>query len=88
MISMKVEDRLEGASNFIPWKSRVLILLEENDLLQCVNEKVPEPEAKEDKPRWRKNDAKARKILVDLVRDQFIPRISKKMTTRKIPKTL
>ena len=56
MISMKVEDRLEGASNFIPWKSRVLLLLEENDLLQCVNEKVPEPKAGEDKLRWRKND--------------------------------
>ena len=68
MISMKVEDRLEGASNFIPWKSRVLLLLEENDLLQCVNEKVPEPEAEEDKPHWRKNDAKARRILVDSVR--------------------
>ena len=56
MISMKVEDRLEGASNFIPQKSRVLLLLEENDLLQCVNAKVPEPEAEEDKPCWRKND--------------------------------
>ena len=50
MISMKVEDRLEGASNFIPWKSRVL-LLEENDLLQYVKAKVPEPEVEEDKPR-------------------------------------
>ena len=44
MISMKVEDCLEGASNFIPYKSKVLLLLEENDLLQCVNEKVLEPE--------------------------------------------
>ena len=72
MISMKVEDRLEGASNFIPWKSRVL-LLEENDLLQCVNEKVLEPEAGEDKPRSRKDDAKARRILVDSVRDHLVP---------------
>ena len=69
MISMKVEDCLEGASNFIPWKSSVLLLLEENDLLQCVNEKVLEPEAGEDKPHWRKDDAKARRILVDSVRD-------------------
>ena len=45
---MKVEGRFEGASNFIPWKSRVLLLLEENDLLQCVNVKVPESEAEED----------------------------------------
>ena len=65
MISMKVEDHLEGASNFIPWKSRVLLLLEENDLLSFVNAKILEPEVEEDKPRRRKNDAKARRILVD-----------------------
>ena len=58
MINMKVEDRLEGASNFIPWNSWVLLLLEENDLLQFVKAKVPEPEVGEDKPRWRKDDAK------------------------------
>ena len=45
MINMKVEDHLEGASNFIFRKSRVLL---ENDLLQFVNAKVPEPKAEED----------------------------------------
>ena len=44
---MKVEDHLDGATNF-SWKSRVLIL-EENDLLKIVNQKVPEPKAEEDK---------------------------------------
>ena len=87
MINMKVEDRLEGASNFTPWKSRVLLLLEENDLLQFVKAKVPKPEAK-DKPRWRKDDAKARRILVDLVRDHFIPQISEKTMIRRMFKTL
>ena len=64
MIGMKVEDRLDGASNFISWKSRVLLILEENDLLKFVNEKVPEPEVEEDKSQWRKNDARARRLLV------------------------
>ena len=76
MINMKVEDRLEGSSNFIPWKYRVIILLEENDLLQFVNAKVLELEAEKDKPRWRKNDAKARRILVDSVKDHLVPQIS------------
>ena len=48
MIGMKVEDHLDGATNFISWKSRFLIL-EENDLLKLVNEKVSEPYAEEDK---------------------------------------
>ena len=77
MTNMKVEDCLEGASNFIPWKSRVL-LLEENDLLQFVKAKVPKPEAEEDKPRWRKDDAKARRILVDSVRDHLFLKSQKR----------
>ena len=38
---MKIEDHLDGATKFISWNSRVLIL-EENDLLNLVNEKVLE----------------------------------------------
>ena len=48
MIGMKVEDHLDGATNFISWKSRVLIL-GENDLLKLVNEKVTEQDVEEDK---------------------------------------
>ena len=55
MIGMKVEDHLDGATNFISWKSRVLIL-EENDFLKLVNEKVLEPDTEEDKSHWRKSD--------------------------------
>ena len=85
MIGMKVEDHLDGATNFISWKSRVLIL-EENDLLNLVNEKVPEPDAEEDKSDWRKSDCRARRILVDSVSDHLVPQISQKKTTRKISK--
>ena len=46
---MKVEDRFDGTSNFLSWKFRVLLILEENDLLKFVNEKVLEPKAEEDK---------------------------------------
>jgi hypothetical protein len=30
--TLKIEDRLEGATNFLSCKARVLLLLEENDL--------------------------------------------------------
>ena len=85
MIGMKVEDHLDGATNFISWKSRVLIL-EENDLLKLVNEKVQEPDVEEDKTHWRKSDCGARRILVDSVSDQLVPQISQKKTTRNILK--
>ena len=65
MIGMNVEDHLDGATNFISWKPRILLILEENDLLKFVNEKVPEPEAEEEKYQWRKSDAKEIRTLVD-----------------------
>ena len=87
MIGMKIEDHLDEATKFIPWKSRVLIL-EENDLLEFVNGNVPKPNAEEDKSHWRKSDARARRILVDSVKDHLVIQISQKKTTRKMFKTL
>ena len=77
MIGMKVEDNLDGATNFIFWMSIVLIL-EENDLLKLVNEKVPKPDIEDDKSHWRKSDCRARRILVDSVSDHLVAQISEK----------
>jgi hypothetical protein len=39
--SLRVEDRLDGASNFLSWKARVTLLLKENNLLEIVDKVVP-----------------------------------------------
>ena len=88
MIGMKVEDCLDGATNFISWKPRILLVLEENDLLKFVNEKVLELEVEEDKSQWRKSNAKARRILVDSVKDHLVLQVLEKKTSRKMFKTL
>jgi hypothetical protein len=36
--TLKLEDMLEGASNFCAWKARVLLLLEESDLKEYVED--------------------------------------------------
>ena len=76
MFSMNVEDRLDGTSNFSSWKSMVLLILEEKDLLKFMNEDVPEPEEEVEKAQWKKNDARERRILVDSVKDHLVPQIS------------
>jgi hypothetical protein len=35
--SFRVEERMEGATNFIEWKTNILLILEENDLLEYIN---------------------------------------------------
>ena len=87
MIGMKAEGHIVGATNFISWKSRVVIL-KENDLLKLFNEKIPEPNAEDDKSHWRESDARARRILVDSVTDNLVPEISKRKMTRNMFKTL
>jgi hypothetical protein len=74
--NVPVEDMLDGASNFNSWKSRLLITLEESDLMKFVEEFVPEPVDASEKSQWKKNDAKARKIIIYSVKDHLIPHIS------------
>ena len=88
MIGMKVEYCLDGATNFISWNPRILLILEERDLLKFVNEKFLEPEAKEAKSQWRKGDVKARRILVDSIKDHLVMQISENTTTINMFKTL
>ena len=41
--SLRVEERLDGASNFLSWKARVTFLLKEYDLWEIVDKVVPPP---------------------------------------------
>ena len=86
--SVSVEDRLDGASNFNSWKSRLLITLEESDLMKFVEEVVPEPDDASEKSQWKKNDARARRIIIYSVKDHLIMYISKLKTTKEMFDTL
>ena len=66
----------------------LVLILEENDLLKLVNEKVPEEDVEEDKSHWRKSDDRARRILVNSLRDHLVPQILQMKTTVKMFKTL
>jgi hypothetical protein len=76
-----VEDRLDGSSNFISWKSRLCITLEESDLLIMIEGTLPATSTDEEKVEWKTDDVKARKIIIYSVRDHLLPRISTLTTT-------
>jgi hypothetical protein len=85
---MRVEERMEGYGNFISWKHRLQMILDENDLLEHVTEGVPKPEEEEQKTKHKKNEKKAKRIVSDSVKDHLIPHISKLHTTRKMYEAL
>jgi len=82
--SLRAEDRLDGALNFISWKIRINNILEENDLDDYVNNVIAAPSDDVEKATHKKNQAKAKGILIDSVKDHFLPHISQKKTANEI----
>ena len=68
--------KIEGDDNFQAWKYRMLLILEENDLEIYVKEEVAEPEGEEDKARHKKGMVRAKRIIVDSIKDHLIPHVS------------
>jgi hypothetical protein len=85
---MRVEDRLEGYGNFRSWKHSLQMILDENDLLEHVAMGVPEPEEEEKKTKHKKNEKKAKRIVLDSVKDHLIPHIYELQTSRKMYEAL
>lgn len=81
---LPVEDRLDEASKYNSWKPRVLMAMEEHDILNFVEEDVPESEDNSRKYEWKKIGVKERNIMMDSVRDHLVPHISKLKTTKEM----
>ena len=80
--TLRVEDRLEGATNFRAWKARIIFLLEENDLKEYIEMVIPNPKDAQELATHRKREVKAKRVLLDFVKDHLIPHIFEKKTTK------
>ena len=76
--STKLEDKLEGIENFLAWKYRIGLILQENDLDKYVKEEVTEPEEAEAKEKHKKDMIRAQRIIADSIKDHLIPQVSYK----------
>jgi hypothetical protein len=83
-----MEDRLDGASNFSAWKSKLLVTLEEEDLLDATTKTLPETITELEKKIRKEDDVSARKIIIYSVRDHLLPRIANLKTAYDMYKTL
>jgi hypothetical protein len=66
---------LEGASNFIPWKFKLQMLLEEVEILEHVVKEIPTPTSSTWLIVHVKREAKAKKISCDSMKDHLIPHV-------------
>ena len=82
--SMRVEDRLDRENKFRSWKHRILLILEENELLDHVKQVLPEPKEEDTKAKYKKNEIKAKRILTDSIKDHLIPNVSEFKTPKEM----
>ena len=68
---LRIEDRLDGVANFSPWKARIVLILQQNELWDIVNSTqaspVTVPTGAVDKATFDKKDIKAKRIILDHV---------------------
>ena len=87
-ISVNAEDRLEGASNFNVWKLKILNILQEHDLEQYVTSVMEEPTSNVERAAFSRNQAKAKLIIFDSVKDNIMPVMTSLMTSKDCMDTL
>jgi hypothetical protein len=94
MNSMKSENKLDGASNFRAWKTRIDLILAKNKVLDIVKGKIVKPEFEEGEEKEPQNvaamekfkdvDINAMSIIVDSIKDHLIPYISHLDSSKKM----
>jgi hypothetical protein len=79
--SLRVEDGLDGASNFLSWKTTITLVLKECDLWKIMDKEVVPPTnllalvARE-------KEIKVERVIFDSVKDHLIPHLSEKKTAK------
>ena len=71
---LRLEYALEGSSNYISWKDRMEAVLEDNMLKEFIDNDIPKPAAADAAllDAWQNKVAKARRILLEGVRDHIV----------------
>ena len=78
---IRYEDRLDGMSNYLQWKVRMIVVLKENKLWIIVSNVVTPPQT--DRVAFdihEVKEAKAQRLTMDGIRDHLIPHIAERKT--------
>ena len=68
---LRVDQCLEGASNIVSWKGRIMILLEDNRVGDCIKNTIPPQQDPQQLAQHNKNDIKTNLIKLILINIVF-----------------
>ena len=79
MYFCKESNKLVGSSNFFAWKKRTDLILTKNEVINHVKGSITKPPKEEAQAhaKYMKGEVKAQRILIECIKDPFIPYVSK-----------
>jgi hypothetical protein len=79
---LRVDNRLDVATNFGAWKERMILLLQENELWDIVGNSTPHPIVVPTDATllatYTKKSIKAKRFILDAIKDHLIPHLTGK----------
>ena len=82
------QDKLDGASNYVIWKERMKFLLDEHSLKIYVDSVVVVPADQNPLKKYRAEMAKAKRMILDGVKDHAVCHIASRATAKEMSDAL
>ena len=79
-VQLRIEDRLQGAQNFLTWKERITRILDVSDADEHIDSTKVAPKDPIELVGWKKIDFRTMLIILDGVKDHIVPHLSDKKT--------
>eukprot|EP00253_Pinus_taeda_P003126 PITA_03126 len=83
-MSKETEPRLDGSSNFVIWKAKILAILDIHRIKDIALKNVAIPVDPTANEKYEEAEAKAKCLILDGVKDYVIPHIVEKNTIREM----
>lgn len=84
MNGLRDQDRLDGASNFVVWKARILSILDRHYIKAFALRTMAIPVDSADNEKYKEVMAIAKCIILDGVKDHLVQHIAEKETTKEM----
>ena len=81
---LRDQDRLDGASNYVIWKATMSCLLDEHFLKVYVDNVVAEPADPNQLKKYKGEIAKAKRMILDGVKDHVVCHITSRGTAKEM----
>ena len=81
---LRDQDRLDGASNFVIWKAKILAILDQHRIKDHVLNTIVVSVDVDPLKKYEEAQAKEKRMIMDGVKDHVIPHIAEKNTAREM----